>query len=412
MYYEYLIAGRHLRSMRGRKRVSLTVLVAVTGVMLGVCALVIVLSVSNGFSSLVWERLLALNAHLTVRRADGMLGKEYGATLEKLAAHPEVVAASPFVQAQGFVLRPSLEGETYNSGVVVRGVDPEGVLKVSEISSYLWGGEIDLGPQESEGRGQVYGMVIGRYLADRLGALPGSEIHLGMLPEEFQMTEMPRLWRYRVTGIFNTGNPEFDAGLVLISLSAAQRDLDCAGEVTGIRVRLYDPYAAERVAEDLALGELVVFPWTQDNSSLYFSITLEKWASFLALGLIVVVAGFNIISILTMNVAERRREIGILKTMGVAPRSIGRVFTLQGLAIGLVGVLLGNLLGFSLCWAQAQYKLLKIPGEVLIVNALPVEMHLFDFGMISLAAVVVCYLFTLRPAREAARLDPVEAIRM
>ena len=151
--------------------------------------------------------------------------------------------------------------------------------------------------------------------------------------------------------------------------------------------------------------------WMYEHGNLYVWIRMEKWFSCLALSLIVVVAGFNIISILTMTVTERRREIGILKAMGSTPRSIGRIFTLEGLAIGLAGVLLGNVIGVALCWIQQHYAPIKLPGEVYIINALPVQMHLLDFAVISVSAVFLCYLFTRFPARDAASLDPVDAIR-
>ena len=228
---------------------------------------------------------------------------------------------------------------------------------------------------------------------------------------------MPPLRRYRVTGIFNTGYYEFDSALIFISLPAAQRDLGWGDQVTGIRLRLRDPFLADRVSGELREVLRRAYPgffsssWMYEHGNLYVWIRMEKWFSFLALSLIVVVAGFNIISIMTMNVAERRREIGILKAMGATPRSIGRIFTLEGLAIGLAGVFLGDLIGFVLCWLQQRYELIKLPGDVYIISALPVEMRLLDFAVISISAVILCYLFTLFPARDAASLDPVEAIR-
>tara|TARA_B100001123_G_scaffold445557_1_gene597455 strand:- start:3788 stop:5044 length:1257 start_codon:yes stop_codon:yes gene_type:complete len=418
MQYEFMIAARHLRSMRRRRRVSFTALVAVTGVALGVAALVIVLSVSNGFSGMVWERLLGINPHLTLRKQSGTRIDDLKPVLDLVRASGSVVGYAPFIQSEGYVLRRSPGGAVYNSGVMVRGIDGDDLLATSEIHMYMWGGKADLAQQESEGRGRVYGMLIGRYLADRIGALVGSEVHLGIFPQEMMLSQIPRQRRYKVTGIFNTGNPELDAGLVFISRTAARRDLRWGEQVSGLHVRLQDPFDAERLSKRLKVAlmeggsDLAAIPWMADHSSLYFSINLEKWASFLALGLIVVVAGFNIISIQTMNVNERRREIGILKTMGVSSKNIGKVFTLEGFSIGLTGVVLGNMVGYLLCWIQGTYQLLKIPGDVLIIRALPVDMQFFDFFLISLAAVLVSYLFTLFPARDAAALDPVQAIRL
>ena len=414
--YEFLIAGRYLRSMRRRKRVSFTVVVAAAGVGLGVAALVIVLSVSNGFSTLVWDRLLGVNAHATVRNEAGQRIESPRKLLNALSAHPQVTAVSPFVASEGALLHRSFDDDVYSAGVMVRGVTPDGLKAVSDLADYIWGGALDLGARETEGRGRVFGIVIGRYLADQLGARVGSEVHLWILPQDI-FAAQTRFRRYVVTGIFSSGNPEIDSGLAYVSLDAARRDLGWEHQITGARLRFDDAFGAQEISAVVEESvrrldpALIVRPWMRDHGNLYFSIHLEKWASFLGIGLIVVVAGFNIVSVLTMNVAERRREIGILKALGVPPHRIGRIFTWQGLAVGLSGVMLGNLLGLALCWVQQRYELLKIPGDVLITHALPVEMQASDFLAISASAALICYLFTLFPARDAAALDPIEAIR-
>lgn len=240
---------------------------------------------------------------------------------------------------------------------------------------------------------------------------------MAVFPDGEMPTSTPPLRKYQVTGIFDSGYYEFDSGLVFVSLAAAQRDAGWKDQISGVRLRLADPFRAAVVSADVRDVVDDVYPgafvssWMYEQGNLFVWIQLEKWFSFLALSLIVVVAGFNIISILTMNVTERRREIGILMAMGATPRSIARIFTLEGLAIGLGGVLAGDVLGFVLCWIQETYKVLKLPGDVYIIDALPVDMQLSDFAAISSLAVLLCYLFTRFPARDAASLDPVESIR-
>ena len=418
MSFETMVARRHLSAMRRRRRVSVAAIMAVAGVSLGVAALGVVMSVSNGFSSLLWDRLLGLNAHVTVQRQHEERIAEHRGILAKLSAHPGVLGAVAFIRSEGLIVRRSASGGTYSSGAVVQGMDAEGLVETTDIASYMWAGEVDLGIQETEGGGKVYGMVIGRYLADRLGALLGSEVHLGMMPETVGMGAAPQFRRYAVTGIFDSGYPEFDARLAFVCLPAARRERGWRDGVSGVRIRLRYPFDADTVAEEIrqTIGKepsgLVVSTWISDHASLYSSIRLEKWSFFLALTLIVVVAGFNIVSILTMGVAERRREIGILKAMGSTRTSIGRIFTLQGLAIGGTGIVIGNLLSATFCWLQARYELIGIPGDLFIINALPVQMRPFDYVAISSCAAILCYLFTRFPARDAASVDPVAGIRM
>ena len=414
MTYESFVARRHLRSMRRRKRVSVTSLIAACGVAIGVAALVIVLSVMNGFSGMVWDRLLGVNAHVTVRRAYNQPIEDYAAVVKTLASHPDVVGASPYLQSEGFVLRKPPGGGLVTAGVLVRGLEERGLLQTSEIGDYMWAGEVDLGRQETDDRRPPYGVLIGRSLANRLGVMLRSRIRVAV-PRD--MMGQPPMRTYLVTGIFNTGYFEFDSALIFVSLESAQRYFGNGDTVSGIRLRLEDPFEADKVGRELreVLKQthtgLYTSSWMYEHGNLYVWIRMEKWFSFLALSLIVVVAGFNIISILTMNVSERRREIGILKAMGATPKSIARIFTLEGLAIGLFGVALGDVIGFALCWIQYRYELIKLPGEVYIISALPVDMRALDFAVISVSAVILCYLFTRFPARDAAGLDPVEAIR-
>ena len=414
---EFMIARRHFRSLRDRKRISFTICVAAIGVALGVSSLVIVMSVMNGYTNMIRQRLLGVNAHLTVRKSYRKPIADYKPVVRTLEDHAEVLAASPFIHAEGFVFRKPAGAGAVKSGVLVRGVDPETFVRTSDVGSYIQKGAIDLGPLEKPGSRAVYGMVLGQVLAQKLNAAPGDDVFLGLVPKDVFSGRGRRWQRFRVTGVFNTGYFEFDSRLIYISLTAARRDLGWQDVVTGIRLRLRDPMEADRMAETLrrvlreAYPGLFATSWTRNFGNFYVLIQLQKWTFFLILSLIVVVAGFNIISILTMNVTDRRREIGILKAMGMIPGRIGRIFTLEGVVVGVSGIAIGNLLGLSLCWIQKRFEVIRVPGEVYYVSSLPVEMRLEDFGLVSLCAVLICYLFSLFPSRDAAALDPVDAIR-
>ena len=260
-------------------------------------------------------------------------------------------------------------------------------------------------------------MMIGRNLAEKLGATMGSDIRLMVAPKDVPMEQLPPLRRYVVTGIFDTGFYEFDAGLVFVSLTAAQRDLKWENWITGVHLRLADPFLANEVSVALRSNLAMIYPslfptsWMYAQGNLYAWILLQKWASFIVLSLIVVVAGFNIVSILTMIVTERRREIGVLKTLGATPKRIGRIFLREGIVIGGCGVLLGNVLGLGVCWVQKVYAPITLSGDVYFINALPVEMSVLDFLMTSTLALLLCALFAYFPSRRAAKLEPVDAIR-
>ena len=412
MGYELFIARRHLRAMRAQRQVSLTATIAIAGVTIGVAALVIVLSVFNGFSALLWDSLLRVSPHVVVQKPHAQPMSPNRVQVEQLEALPAVRAAAPFVAAEGFALRRSPGGDLIQVGIAVRGIEASRLENITDIDAYLWGGELDLSVQPSAKRAKVYGLAIGRVLADRLGAVVGAEIMLGLVPKEVLMGQQPQVWPYLVTGIFQTGLDELDAALAFVSLEAAQRDLGWKDQISGVQIRLAAPFDAHRVAPALGVGaDCDIVTWMDTHRNLYASIRLEKWFGFLVLCLIVMVAGFNIASILTMSVADRQRDIGILKALGAPPRAIGAVFTLEGLGIGMAGVVLGNAIGYVLCWSQQTFEWIKLPGQIYILQALPVEMLAVDFICISLASVALCFAFALLPARRAAAVAPVVALR-
>jgi lipoprotein-releasing system permease protein len=414
MTVESFIAKRFVRSIRKRRRVSITSRIASVGIGLGVAALIIVLSVMNGFSGLLWERLLALSPHVTLSAVNSLDVPFSPDVVVALGEVEGVTGAAAFVETQGYLFR-RIPGEgSSQTGVAVLGMSQTGLNKTSSLADYMWAGELDLSIQDSTGRFAQYGLVLGSFLADKMGAVLGSSIRVGFPPSELGTGRTPPMRRYIVTGIFNTGYAEFDTGVALVSLEAAQRDLQMEGLVAGYRVRVSDPLLAEQVAPMLAraAGEnLKASSWMVRHANLYASIQLEKWSFYIGLSLIVVIAGFNIVSILSMAVSEHRRDIGILKAMGLSERRTASVFSRTGVRIGLSGILIGTVIGVGACAVQILFEPFKLPGNVFIVNALPVELRFWDLVAITGAAVGLCYVFALIPARDAAKLRPVDAIR-
>jgi len=409
---EWFIARRYLASRQGARFLSLITLIAISGVMVGVMALIIVTAVMSGLQRDLRDKYLGTNPHVWLTTyGEGMRLDAWEGTLERVRAMDDVTSVAPFVEAQVALRKPN----TYAEAALLRGIDPSGESEaITDIVSQIRSGEFDLGQTPSG----FPPLIVGEALAERFQAFPGTIIDvLSLQGAEINVMGMlqPHLRRFEVVGRFSTGMYEYDNAYMYTTLAAAQ-DLAGLGEsVTGLELRIADPETAPEVA--LAIEEgLGGYPyraldWKSRNSPLFSALQLEKMAMGVILFLIVIVAAFNIISTLVMVVTDKTREIGILKSMGLQASQVQRIFMIQGLVIGIVGSFLGAASGLLITWLLDYYKFIRIPGDVYFIDYLPVAFDPIEIGIILATSLVISFLATLYPARQAARLFPVQAIR-
>jgi lipoprotein-releasing system permease protein len=410
MKLEWYIARRYLASRRGARFLSLITLIAIGGVFVGVMALIVVTSVMTGLQRDLREKILGTNPHIWLTTYGSALRMEdWPPVLERVQGMPGVEAAAPFVHTE-----VGLRSPAHAEFAIMRGIDPQVPGEpITDVVREIRAGTLQLDRTESG----LPPLLIGRGLADRFGLYPGDEVDIISL-QGAQVSPVggliPRMRKFEVTGIFRTGMYEYDNKFTYTTLATAQDLTDLGTAVTGLEIRVPDAMQARTIGRDLeqALG----FPyraedWQTMNASLFSALQLEKLAMEIILLLIVVVAAFNIISTLVMVVTDKTREIGILKSMGLTARQVLRVFILQGVVIGAVGSVLGLIGGLSLVWLLDRYQFIEIPGDIYFIDRLPVALDLGDIGLILVASVVISFLATIYPARQAARLLPVEAIR-
>jgi len=410
---ELSIAWRYLRSRRGSKLLSFISVIAIVGVIVGVSALIVVMGVMNGLQRDLREKILIGSPDIRVLNfgAD-MRIDDWDAVIKKVQAQPGVVTAGPFVMTQCLVNG----GHSYMEGGYVVGLPPQSrnVANVTDIRSKATIGDFRFASSDGAGRG----IVLGKLVAGRLGAYVGDSVTLICLGkgETNAVTgqPVPLTMRFEVTGVFDTGMYEYDNAYMYVALPVAQELAGLGNGVTGIEVKTENRWRAKEVGEQLA--KILEFPyrtvdWQEQNKSLFQALKLEKLGMGLILLLIVLVAAFNIVSNLTMVVADKTREIGILKAMGMTGRSIRRVFFAQGLVIGLAGTLLGVALGLGASLALGTYEVIKLNPEIYFIDHLPVATEAADVFLIVAASVGIAALATLYPAQQAARLYPIEAIR-
>jgi lipoprotein-releasing system permease protein len=405
--FESYIAKRYFRS--GRFFINVSTWITIAGVTLGVATVCFVMSMHNGFEAEIRNRLLGTTSHISIFPLRGPYIEDYSDVIAKVEKIPGVVAASPFIYYKAAISSTS-EGD----GIIIRGIDIDLESKTANIQKDIKEGQLSFATTLIEGD-SVPGIILGSSLAERLGVSIGSPVKLYSLKgENIRKNITPRIGLFYVSGIFETGFYEYDAEMAYISLQSAQKLFMTGDVATTVHLKLTDVFAADQIAPavDSVLGRHYdVITWRVLNKKLFTWIAIEKLVLGLGFILIVVVAGFSIISTLVMLTMEKRSEIGILKTMGTTPGGIRKIFVYKGLLIASTGVLSGWIIALGLAVLQNQYKLISLPPDIYFISYLPIEMHWMDFLASGLVTFVICFLAALYPASQAAKLPVVEVLR-
>ena len=411
--YELMLGWRYTRAGRATRRngfISFISGVSMLGISLGVAALIIVLSVMNGFQKEVRDRMLGVVSHIEVYGAGGGMLADVGRTLEEARRHPQVVGAAPFVAAQSLVAR----GEDMR-GSIVRGIDPALEPQVTDLAASLKDVLARLQPGQ-------FNVVLGGELARNLGVREGDPVTV--IAPGGQVTPagvVPRLKQMTVVGTFDSGHFEYDNGLILLHIQDAERLFRLEGP-TGVRLKLKDLHQAREVAAELAgtmSGGVLVRDWTRQNRTWFAAVQLEKRMMFIILTLIVAVAAFNLVSTLVMTVTDKRADIAILRTLGASPRSIMGIFVVQGATVGVVGTLAGLVLGLAVALnidvivpaLESALGASFLPKDIYLISRMPSDPQSGDIVPIALISLVLAFVATLYPSWRASRVNPAEALR-
>ncbi len=412
--FETLLGWRYTRAGRAARRngfISFISGASMLGIALGVAALIVVLSVMNGFRKDVTDRMLSIISDVEVFAPDGGALPDPALTLAEVRRNPQVIGAAPYVGGQGLLAR----GEAMQ-GVMVRGIDPKLEPQVTEVAAQL---KDTLLPQLTPGR---FGILLGNDLARKLGVMTGDMVTL--IAPSGQITPagvVPRLKQMTVLGTFSSGHYEYDSALAMLNIEDAERIFRLEGP-TGIRLKLRDKDAAPAVAEQLAQslsGNLLILDWTRQNRTWFAAVQLEKRMMFIILTLIVAVAAFNLVSTLVMTVQDKRADIAILRTLGASPASIMKIFVVQGALVGVIGTLGGLALGLLIaCNIDVIVPFLErllhasfLPKDIYLISKMPSDPQSSDIVPIALISLLLSFVATIYPSWRASRVNPAEALR-
>jgi lipoprotein-releasing system permease protein len=407
---ELFIALRYLRGKRKLGFVSIITDITAAGVFLGTFVLIIALSVANGFEKEVRDRIVGTLAHAKILQYHGRPIDKYDSLRQIVLSVPGVVAAAPYIMG-----KVGIECNQTQEGAMVMGIDPRIDSTVSELPKSIKNGVYSLDSAESGRNRLLPGIILGMGMADKFGVRQGSEVVLlSLVPVDGEIDPVPKMMRFVVRGVFETGMYEYDLSLVYISIAAAQSLFGIRG-VEGIQIKTVDMFRADQISKAVK-DSLGGYPyksenWQSQNRSLFQWMKLEKLIIFIVISMILVVASFNIVSSLIMMIMEKRREIGILMSMGGSSAMIRRIFLLYGIIIGFFGSTLGTILGVALCYIQFHWQLIPLPGDIYFINKVPVLLKTTDILAVYITTNLICIGAALVPAWLASRMLPAESIR-
>jgi lipoprotein-releasing system permease protein len=423
MSFEFFISLRYLRAKRKQIFVSIITFISIAGIFLGVAALIIVLAVMNGFETDLRNKILGINSHVVLMEYTGAM-RNYQTVMNEIEHVEGVVASTPFIYSQAM-----LKNEGRTSGVILRGISVDSAFKVINLGK-MHEGNIDYLSEKqrstldyTKDTSTLPGIVIGKELAKNMGLLLFDPVSIiSPMGISTPMGMVPKMKKFVVVGIFDSGFYEYDSTLAYISLPDCQEFLNLGDRVTGLEIKVNDIYKANIIAK--SIEKKLGFPfwarnWMEMNKNLFSALKLEKRVMFIILSLIVLVAAFNIICTLIMIVMEKNKDIAILKSMGATSGSIMKIFVFQGVTIGAIGTLMGCLGGLAVALnlekisvsIENLFGFKILPGDVYYLSQLPSQVNYGDVAIIVIGTMLICFLSTIYPSLRASKLDPAETLR-
>ncbi len=404
-----LIAMRYIRSRKRNSILSFLSITSIIGLMLGTATLILVVSVMTGFTNNLKEKMMGTNSDIVITDYSGVTVLKYEELIKDVLKVKGVKAASPFVNAQAVTMR-----DDGVSGIIIKGIDVDREKQVSKIASFIIFGSYDQLKEKIEG--EPYGILLGKELAFAMSAAVGDVITLiSPQPTRGPFGVNPKMRKFIVKGIFDTGVYEYNTTLAYMNLEAAQEFMGFKNNgVTGVQVALqsgYDSVAMTRTIDKQIANKYWTRDWLSMNKSLFSALELEKYAMFIVLTLIIIVASFSIVSMIAITVKDKQKDIAILRAYGASPSFIRSIFIRQGMLVGIVGTMLGNIIAFLISLLLTKYKIITLPEDIYFMDRLPINIDYSVYLIVSLCAVIITFFASLYPSNQSAKLNIVESIR-